>query len=374
MSRDAAGEGDRGVGAGGGPAPGRYVPVRLPTGAPGLERRAEVRRVLLLVLGANLAVIAAKLLIGLRSGSIAVLGDAGHSGVDAINNVVGLVAVRAAAAPPDAEHPYGHGKFETLGALAVASFLSITCFELLKGAVHRLVTAAPPPQVDTLTFGVLAGAMAVNIGVAWSEARQGRRLSSEMLSADARHTTADVLVTAAVLVGLGLVRLGWGAADAWLAILVAGVIAYSGVQILRSTIPVLVDQRALDADRIRTLAEEMPGVFSAAEIRSRGRPGESFAELTIRVDPGKDVESAHRIADRVEKRLEREAGFSGVVVHVEPQSAGDRGGTGGAGRPTGGAVEERPGGSGGTEAGSDEAVSDAGGVGPARTGPGGDAG
>lgn len=270
------------------------------------------------VLAANLLVILGKLFIGLRSGSIAVLGDAAHSGVDAINNIVGLIAVHLAATPPDEEHPYGHGKFETLGALAVASFLSVTCFELLESAIHRLIAGAPPPRVEPVAFAVLVAAMVVNVGVAWSESGYGRRLSSEMLLADARHTASDVLVTASVLGGLVLVRLGWGSADAWLGMLVALVIARSGLQILRTTIPVLVDSRVLEAEKIRALAEGTPGVLGAAEIRSRGKPGAAFAELTIRVDPTQDVEAAHRIADSVEKRLEREAGFAGVVVHVEP--------------------------------------------------------
>lgn len=287
-------------------------------GSGATPRRDAVRRVLWWVLFANLLVILAKVLVGLRTGSIAVLGDAAHSGVDALNNVVGLFAVRMAAQPPDEEHPYGHGKFETLGALAVVSFLSITCFELVESAVRRLIGGAPPLVIGPAAFLVLGGAMAVNVAVAWAEARFGRRLDSEMLQADARHTAADVLVTAAVLGGLGLSALGWGAADAWLAILVAGVIAWSGYQILRTTVPVLVDTRALEADRIRSLAESTPGVLHAAEIRSRGRRGEAFAELTIRVDPDTDVQAAHRIADQVEKRLEREAGFLGVVVHVEP--------------------------------------------------------
>lgn len=289
-------------------------------------RRDEVRRILRWVLVANLAVVGAKLLVGARAGSIAVLGDAAHSGVDAINNVVALVMVRLASHPPDEEHPYGHGKFETLGALAVASFLSITCFELLEGAVGRLLSGAPPPRIEPITFGVLIGAMAVNVAVAWTEARAGRRLRSEVLEADARHTAADVLVTLAVLLGLLLVGLGWRAADSWLAILVALVVAHSGFQILRTTIPVLVDRRAMEPDRIRSLAETLPGVVHATEIRSRGRPGEAFAELTIEVDPGSDIVSAHRIADRVEKRLEMEVGFSGVVVHVEP--VGDLANTG----------------------------------------------
>ncbi|MFQ5889091.1 MAG: cation diffusion facilitator family transporter [Gemmatimonadota bacterium] len=290
---------------------------------PNDARRSAVRRVLWWVLAANLVVIAAKIAIGVRSGSIAVLGDAAHSGVDALNNLVALFAVRLAAEPPDEEHPYGHGKFETLGALAVVSFLSITCFELITGAVGRLLASFPPPSIEPVTFWVLAGTMVVNVGVARAEASTGRRLGSELLLADARHTAADVLVTLSVLFGLVLIVVGWPEADAWLAILVALVIARSGLQILRSTVPVLVDSRALDAERIRSLATETPGVMDATEIRSRGRPGEAFAELTIRVDPGSDLAEAHRIADTVERKLARAAGFSKVVVHVEPVADGD---------------------------------------------------
>lgn len=299
----------------------RLTPIRpRPGGGRARDRRSPVIRVLWWVLAANLAVIAAKLLVGVRAGSIAVLGDAGHSGVDALNNIVALLAVRVAAAPPDAEHPYGHGKFEMIGALAIVSFLSITCYELARSAVLRLLADAPPPVLEPVVFWVLGATMGVNVAVAWSEARLGRKHSSPILQADARHTAADVLVTAAVLAGLALVSLGWRQGDAWVALLVAILVARSGYEILKSTVPVLVDRRAFDPDRIRRLVTNTRGVRSASEIRSRGRPGEAFAELTIHVDSGSNVEEAHGIADRVEKLLEREGGFHGVVVHVEPES------------------------------------------------------
>ena len=282
-------------------------------------RRGEVRRVLTWVLGANLAVIAAKLYVGLRSGSIAVLGDAAHSGIDAVNNLVGLAAMRLAAAPPDDEHPYGHGKFETLAALAVAGFLSITCFELLQGAVGRLVTGGAPPNIEPLTIGVLAGAMVVNGAVAWGENRASKRLSSEILAADARHTASDVLVTAAVLVGIALMAVfDWESADAILAIVVALVVARSGYGILRETIPVLVDERAMDPAAIESLAASIEGVRGTSQIRSRGRPGEGFAELTIHVAHRETVVSAHEIADEVERIIAAEMEFADVTVHVEP--------------------------------------------------------
>jgi len=282
-------------------------------------RRREVARVLLWVLIANLAVISAKIVVAVRSGSIAVLGDAAHSGIDAVNNVVGLAAMRLAAAPPDDRHPYGHGKFETLAALAVAAFLSVTCFELIRGAVGRLMSGAVAPRIEPLMIVVLAGAMVVNVAVAWGESRAARSLSSEILAADARHTGSDVVVTAAVLVGLVLTRaFGWASADAILAILVALVVARSGYEILRGTIPVLVDERAVEPERIRAVAGSIEGVCATTSIRSRGREGEGFAELTIHVDEGETVVSAHEIADRVERTVADDIGFASVTVHVEP--------------------------------------------------------
>src|SRR5258708_40297426 len=118
---------------------------------------AQVRRVLLGLLAANLAVVAAKLIVALASGSLAVLGSAVDSGMDALSNLLGLTVVRVAAKEPDEDHPYGHSKFETLGALAIVGFLSISCFELVRGAVIHLTGGAgraaipdvrlPPPFV-----------------------------------------------------------------------------------------------------------------------------------------------------------------------------------------------------------------------------------
>ena len=232
------------------------------------DRHAAVRRVLWGVLLANLAVIAAKVWVGLRSGSLAVLGDAAHSGVDALNNVVGLAAVKAASAPPDDEHPYGHEKFEVLGALAVVAFLSITCFELVSAAIGRLLGDPAPPRLEPLTFAVLLGTMAVNVAVAWTENRAGKRLNSVLLRADARHTGADVLVTASVLGGLFIVSRGWTAADAWLGIVVALLIAQSGWEILRQAIPSLVDRAAIDAARIHRFVTDVAGAVSYTHLRA----------------------------------------------------------------------------------------------------------
>jgi len=244
--------------------------------------------------------------------------------VDALNNVVALAAVKAASAPPDDEHPYGHAKFEVLGALAVVAFLSITCFELVSAAIGRLLGDPAPPRLDLLTFAVLLGTMAVNVAVAWTENRAGKRLNSVLLKADARHTGTDVLVTASVLGGLFIVSRGWTAADAWLGIVVALLIAHSGWEILRQAIPSLVDRAAIDAARIHRFVSEVEGVRDVTEVRSRGDlDGAAFVELTIEVDGGRTVEAGHQVADAVERRLVEDAGFSAAVVHVEPSHADD---------------------------------------------------
>ncbi len=281
---------------------------------------AAVRRVLLGLLGANLAVVAAKAFIGVVSGSLAVWGDALHSSVDSLYNVLGLIVVRVAAREPDEDHPYGHGKFETLGALAIVVFLSITCFELVRNAVQKLVEGGHTIVVTDLGLVVLLATLGVNVFVAWYENRRGHELSSELLIADAAHTRTDVFITIGVLIGVLFARRGATWADPVVAIVVAALIVRVAYQIFARTVPVLVDERAIPERAIRHAAQEIDGVKRAYGIRSRGGRGAGvrYAEVTIAVDREANVEAAHAIADQVEERLKRELELSAVTVHVEP--------------------------------------------------------
>ena len=281
---------------------------------------AAVRRVLLGLLGANLAVVAAKVFIGAASGSLAVWGDALHSSVDSLYNVLGLIVVRVAARAPDEDHPYGHGKFETLGALAIVVFLSITCFELVRNAVQKLWGGSHTVVVTDLSLVVLLATLGVNVFVAWYENRRGHELSSELLIADAAHTRTDVFITIGVLIGVLFARGGATWVDSVVAIVVAALIVRVAYQILARTVPVLVDERAIPERAIRHAAQEVHGVKSAYGIRSRGGHGAGvrYAEVTIAVDRDANVEAAHAIADQVEERLKRDLELSAVTVHVEP--------------------------------------------------------
>jgi cation diffusion facilitator family transporter len=282
-------------------------------------RSPGVRATLLFILVLNACVAVTKVVIGLRTGALSVLGAALESGLDMLNNVIGMVLTGVAARAPDEDHPYGHDKFETLGALGVVGFLSISCFELLKGGFAALISDRLPRAPNVLEITVLALTALVNVFVVWYERRRGRELNSPFLLADAEHTRSDIYVTFLAISSLTLTRFGYGAADAPLAIIVALLIAWSGAKILRQSIPVLVDARAIDAEELRRNVRAVPGVRDVRGVRSRfTSSGILFAELTIGVAGAVSVEDAHAIADAVEKKIAELLGAAEVTVHVEP--------------------------------------------------------
>lgn len=290
----------------------------MPSVGASREKSSGVRRVLGGIFAANLIVVIVKFAVGLDTNSLAVFGDALQSSVDAVNNLFALFVVRVASKAPDEDHPYGHAKFETLGALLIALLLALSIFELVRGAVARLLVGAPPLSVSSVALALLGFTLVVNLGVVWFETRAGRRLQSDILLADALHTRTDVFITLGVLTGLALARAGLAWADPVLAIIVALLVGRAGYQILRRSIPSLVDERAFDQTTIQHEAERVAGVISAYSIRSRRAGDRQFAELTIAVDGAANVASAHRIADQVEDRLRETLQLDEVTVHVEP--------------------------------------------------------
>lgn len=282
-------------------------------------RAPGVRRTLIVVLVLNAIVALVKVVIGVRTGALTVLGAALESGLDTFNNAIGVMLVDVAGRAPDEDHPYGHDKFETLGALGIVGFLSISCFELLREGVTAIVSHRVPRAIHAADIAVIAVTLLVNLFVVGFERRRGRELGSTFLLADAAHTASDILVTLMALASLGLSRAGWLVLDPALAITVALIIAWSGWQILRQSIPILVDERAIDAGELRGVVLGVPEIRDVRNVRSRSTAsGQLFAEVTIAVSGTTPVDEAHRLADAVEAAIEREFGTSQVTVHVEP--------------------------------------------------------
>jgi len=282
-----------------------------------------VRRVLLVTLALNLAVVIGKFIAGFLAGSLSVISDAVHSSVDSLNNIVGLVIMKYATAEPDDEHPYGHAKFETLAAFAIAGFLFVTCYQIGVSAISRLLNPSPePPEVSFLTIGVMVVTIVINIFVTVYEQREGKRLKSEFLIADAVHTRSDVLVSFSVLIGLGLVKIGYVWLDPIIALGIAVVIAWNGYKIFKTTVPVLVDAAPVPAEQIAELVTSVPGVHSAHDIRSRIQGGTMYVEMHLHMHPNieRDHIKAHDLTEEIERKLEEQFGRVIATIHVEPFS------------------------------------------------------
>jgi cation diffusion facilitator family transporter len=293
------------------------------------DNRSEVRRVLIITLFLNLFVMGLKAVVGLKTASLSLQADALHSVTDSANNVLGLVASRLSSPQPDRDHPYGHQKFEALGALGIAAFLGIACFEILQGAIERIWKGGSPVRISGVELLILILVLGVNIFVAFYERGVGRRVGSPILVADAYHTMSDIWVTITVMAGLvgvwqgrvlNLPQLEW--LDVILAFPVAFLVFFSGWTVLKSNIPWLVDEIAIAPETIHQVVMEVPGVINCHEIASRGVLGRQvFIEMHLVVE-ALDVETAHGITEAVEIRLAEHFSPVRVVIHVEPPEYG----------------------------------------------------
>lgn len=288
------------------------------------ERSRQIAFVLSVILVLNLAVAIAKIVYGRMSGALGIQADGLHSLLDGSSNVIGLVGVVVAARPPDANHPYGHRKYETFAALAVAVMMFLGCWEIGGAALERLRHPVTP-HVTGAGFAILLSTLAVNLFVTVWERRAGERLRSEMLVADAAHTGSDVLATVLVLVSFGAMKLGWAWADLVAAALVIGLVLRAGFEVLRGTLSTLSDERRVEPQLVEREAALEEGVLEVHNVRSRGPLDDVHVDLHVLVDPRMPIADAHAIGHRVERRLvARWPEFTDVVVHVEPALPGER--------------------------------------------------
>lgn len=282
-------------------------------------RRRRIRRVLSVVLVLNLAVAFAKLAWGLISGSVAMQADGFHSMFDGASNIVGLVGLHLAGRPADADHPYGHGKYETYASAAIGAMLMLAAYRVGTSAAARLMDAGAPPRVDATAFAVMLGTLVINIAVTTYERRVGRELRSEVLVADARHTGSDVLVSLGVIAGLVAVRMGYPVADPLIALGVAVAIAWTAWGVFRHAGATLSDAVRIPPHDICEVALAVPGVLGCHHIRTRGSESEVYVDMHIQVDPAITVEQGHLIAEDAERALcGAFDSVADVIVHLEP--------------------------------------------------------
>ena len=281
-------------------------------------RDSEVRSVLVRILFLNLGVALAKIGFGQVSGSISILSDGFHSLTDGASNVVALVALRLAAKPPDANHPYGHRKFETLAAGGIALFLLVVVVEVAQAAFFRFRSGGAP-SVSAASFAIMLATLAINIAVVRAERKAAQRLSSELLLADARHTQSDVLTSLAVIGALIGSAYGYPLLDPLAALVVVGFIGYAGFDIARDSARILSDEIVISEEDVRKVVQSVPQVLGCHRIRSRGSVDHVFLDLHVWLDGATPLKDAHSVSHKVKDQLmDRYPQITDAIIHIEP--------------------------------------------------------
>jgi cation diffusion facilitator family transporter len=275
-----------------------------------------------LSLVSNSALIVLKIVAGAVTGSIAILTEAIHSGIDLLASVVAYVSVRKADEPADADHLYGHAKIENLAAAIEGILILVGAAVILFTAVRRLVSGA---HVDSLGFGIAAVAVSIatNLGVSTHLYRRARQLDSPALEGDAAHLRADAVTSIAVLAGLVLVKAtGVVEFDAIVALLVAAAIVFAGLRIMTRSTRVLVDEAlpAEELDIVREAVAAFPGGEITGYHKLRGRRAGSARHIDLHVQfaPGTTLERAHAIAHELQDAIRSRIRSADVLVHLEP--------------------------------------------------------
>jgi len=276
-----------------------------------------------LSIASNTALILLKTIAGTVTGSVALLTEALHSATDLVASVVAFFSVRAADAPADESHPYGHEKIEDMAAAIEGLLILVGCGIITFEAVRSLIRG---PHVERLGIGVavLAISIVVNFFVSQTLRRRARRTGSPALAADAAHLTTDMATSAGVLIALVIAMVtGWDWVDPVIALVVAAVIALAGLRILRSSSRVLVDETLPDSEleEIREVVSSFAerGIVGFHELRGRQAGARRHIDLHVQFRAGTTLEDAHRTAHELQDAIsERLGADTDVLIHLEP--------------------------------------------------------
>jgi len=282
----------------------------------------EKEKVALGSIAASAALTAAKGVVGLLTGSLAILSEAGHSLLDLAATLLTYFAVRISGKPADAEHQYGHGKVESVTALGETALLFLLTGVVVWEAVKRLTgTEAHAVEATVAAFAIIVGSIVIDFFRARTLDRVGRKTSSEALEADALHFSSDMWSSVAVLIGLGGVALGYAWADAAAALVVAVFICIAGWRLGRRTIDTLTDTAPQGvSERVAAIARQMPGVVGVDRVRVRPAGPALFIELGVGVSRTLPLDRVAAITERLAQTIHSDMPQAEVTITTEPRA------------------------------------------------------
>jgi cation diffusion facilitator family transporter len=299
--------------------------------ATGYEAQREKKRATLVSLLAAISLASLKLVAGLATGSLGVLAEAAHSGLDLVATLLTFLAIRLAARPPDETHTYGHGKIENLAALAETLLLLLTCVWIVHEGVGRLVSGEAQVSLSFWAFAVLFLSMGVDFSRSRLLRRIARKYKSQAMEADALHFSADMLSSLVVMLGLAAV---WCArfaepgslphallirADSLAALMVSGIVAALSLRLGGRAVNALLDaSNSLYHKPIRAAVLAIPAVIEVRRLRLRDCGPVCFLDLTIVLPHIMTLHQAHDIVSQAEAAIRKIVPESDITIHYEP--------------------------------------------------------
>jgi cation diffusion facilitator family transporter len=275
------------------------------------------------ILGAVL-ITGMKIVVGVLTGSLGILAEAAHSGLDLVAAIITFFAVRISDRPADKSHAYGHGKVENISALAETLLLLVTCIWIIYEAFERLTGKAVQVEVGVWSFIV----MIVSIVVDYTRSRAlyhvARKYNSQALEADALHFKTDIWSSSVVVLGLGLTLLHVPIADSAAALIVAVIVIFVSIQLGKRTIDDLVDKapRGME-DEVHRIVMSVPGVQSTEKVRVRSVGAKNFIDLTVHIARTLPFAIAPDLVNQAEQALQKEYPDTDIVIHPEPVETRD---------------------------------------------------
>ncbi len=274
--------------------------------------------ILFFALGVNISLSILKIAWGHSIRSAGMLADGYHALLDSLSDLICLGGVTVARRPPDADHPYGHFKFEPLAQVAVGIFLLFTGYEVLSHS-YESYRSATSSIFSVASVSVMVVSMGLQLLLVKLEENVVRETRNTLVKADALHIRYDLFASLSVIAGLVASHLGYPKADPIVGFLIAIMIGKAGYELMRDGTRVLSDWSPLDPEAITQLALETPGVLGCRSVRSRGTESRIYMDLNLHVNDNLTVVHAHSISHDVEKRIKNKyPSVIEVIVHIEP--------------------------------------------------------
>lgn len=279
----------------------------------------EKNNVALLSVGAAFFLTGFKLVVGLLTGSIGILSEALHSGLDFVAAIITWFSVRISDKPADKNHHYGHGKVENLSALIETILLLITCVWIVSEATSRLISGNTHIEVNVWSYVVVVTSIVIDISRSKALSRVAKKYNSQALEADALHFTTDIWSSAVVLLGLICANLGIFIADCIAALLVAVIVIWISYKLGKRSINVLLDRVPNEIySKIYGLMEKIQSITTYHDLKIRASGADIFVDVTIHVNSDLNVIETHEIATNIEMKIQALIDRCNVHIHTEP--------------------------------------------------------